>query len=587
MNLSETTSQETSQTTNQAGKRPPKAPRDPKKKRSSIYIMLDQMIQSVSRGNGIYSTEIYLDSGRLVNKAKVTGGVEDESILNMLADAHTFKQLVHSIGVTVTETGDVDHIHFVWMNYGVHDRSAGTRFEMDCPTDGAEYILDISDTQISDEDGVTGQCYFDFFKPNTFGKVTVKLYLNDGYSVPELMVDPPVEWGGAAYQKVISKSMVQLGNVYRIKKVIEKARAGEDVTIAFIGGSITQGAGAVPIQTECYAYKMFQWFVKQYATDPDKCHYVKAGVGGTSSELGLIRYERDVISFGSVKPDLVIVEFAVNDEGDETLGDCHESLLIRILSEAQKPGIIMLFSVFADDCNLQDRLEPIGRHYDFPMVSLSDALVAQFKKSREEGNVITKRQYYYDIFHPSNMGHTVMADCLKYLIDQADHKEEPSDLLIKKIPAIGCSYPDVHLLDRSTDMTLEQNILSIEPGGFTKTDQALQCVDRNLDLTQTPQFPHNWMHTKESSAQAFTIKVKAKSLFAIFKDSDDVSFGKVTLTVDGQFYKEYDPLEVGWTHCNAVLLFHKDNCEEHEVTIQMAETDAEKNFTILGFGIVK
>ena len=45
------------------------------------------------------------------------------------------------------------------------------------------------------------------------------------------------------------------GNTYRIRKAIEKARAGKEVTLAYIGGSITQGAGATPINTECYAYK--------------------------------------------------------------------------------------------------------------------------------------------------------------------------------------------------------------------------------------------------------------------------------------------------------------------------------------------
>ena len=36
---------------------------------------------------------------------------------------------------------------------------------------------------------------------------------------------------------------MNLGNTYRIRKAIEKARAGKEVTLAYIGGSITQGAG--------------------------------------------------------------------------------------------------------------------------------------------------------------------------------------------------------------------------------------------------------------------------------------------------------------------------------------------------------
>ena len=69
------------------------------------------------------------------------------------------------------------------------------------------------------------------------------------------------------YYKMVQRSLMNLGNTYRIRKVIEKARAGKEVTLAFIGGSITQGAGAVPIHTECYAYKAYQLFQKRICTE--------------------------------------------------------------------------------------------------------------------------------------------------------------------------------------------------------------------------------------------------------------------------------------------------------------------------------
>ena len=50
-------------------------------------------------------------------------------------------------------------------------------------------------------------------------------------------------------------------------------------------------------------------------------------VGGTPSQLALNRYDRDVTRNGTVSPDLVVVEFAVNDLGDETNGCCYESLV--------------------------------------------------------------------------------------------------------------------------------------------------------------------------------------------------------------------------------------------------------------------
>ncbi len=75
------------------------------------------------------------------------------------------------------------------------------------------------------------------------------------------------------------------------------------------------------------------------------------------------RYDRDITRDGAVQPDLIIVEFAVNDEADETKGLMHESLIQKIWSAPNEPAVVMLFSVFANDWNLKDRLAPIGwRH---------------------------------------------------------------------------------------------------------------------------------------------------------------------------------------------------------------------------------
>jgi hypothetical protein len=44
----------------------------------------------------------------------------------------------------------------------------------------------------------------------------------------------------------------------------EKKKPLKVVTLAYIGGSITQGAGATPINTWCYAYKSYQAFADHY-----------------------------------------------------------------------------------------------------------------------------------------------------------------------------------------------------------------------------------------------------------------------------------------------------------------------------------
>ena len=80
----------------------------------------------------------------------------------------------------------------------------------------------------------------------------------------------------------------------------------------------------------------------------------------------------------------------------------------------------MLFSVFVNDWNLKDRLAPIGWRHELPMVNVLDAVSPQFRVGVGERSVITRRQYFYDVFHPSNSGHRIMRDCLMYMLDRLE-----------------------------------------------------------------------------------------------------------------------------------------------------------------------
>ena len=53
------------------------------------------------------------------------------------------------------------------------------------------------------------------------------------------------------------------GNLYRMKKLMARAEAGETLNIGFLGGSITQGCLASAPEL-CYAYRVFQWWEKTF-----------------------------------------------------------------------------------------------------------------------------------------------------------------------------------------------------------------------------------------------------------------------------------------------------------------------------------
>lgn len=568
----------------------PVAPKNPEKRRDSFYIIKNKDIFGSQMEDGRGIQYLYQSDERLVNSAQITGGITDETELELLRTTKGFKKLVHSIGVSVETGNPLEQVGFVFQMYGKNDiYGGGTNLKIYVNGDGAEKRIYLSDVTWTDDDFIPGQIKVIMEKAGKTAKLNVRFYLNDGFNAPEVNEEDEINFHSKDYKNMIKNSLVSKGNLTKLKTVIDKAKSGGDVTLAYIGGSITQGAGAAPLNTECYAYKSYRLFKEKFGKD-NHVHLIKAGVGGTPSELGMIRFERDVLRDYAVNPDLIVIEFAVNDEGDETKGDCYESLIRKALNLPYKPAIILLFSVFANDENLQERMIPVGYNYGLPMISIKNAVTPQFYKKYGEGKVLTKNQFFYDIYHPSNAGHTIMADCIIHLMKQAENMGNTStnagdvDMPVLPVPVIGNTFENVKLLDKKDTYSNAEII----PGGFTDTDTMLQCVEMDESLSMVSQFPYNWHYNgKETDKPYFEMKIECKALVLVFKDSGETDAAKADVYVDGKFVRTANPLINGWVHCNPVIIINESSSGTHLVHIEIDKADQNKKFTILGFGYVQ
>ena len=550
----------------------PIAPRDPSEKRAGFYVLLDKQVGGIPQDDGRGRHSIFISSDRLPSFARVTGGIQDQAILDLLTDVKGFRKLVHSLGVSVSGKAGME-VTFSLMCKG--SGGPGSCHSFTFPADGAERVITLDALNWSEFDAGLGEFRFEMPRVSDMATVSVKCYVNDGFVIPEQDPDPAVDTGSWQYREMIARSFLSAGNNQRIKNFLRRLRAGEEVTVAFLGGSITQGAGAVPLQENCYARLTWQGLAERYG---DSIRYIKAGLGGTPSETGLVRYDRDITRDGQVTPDLVVVEFAVNDSGDETEGVFYESLVRKILNAPSHPAVILLFAVFANDWNLKRRLAPIGYRYQLPMVDVLEAVSPQFES---KDRVITKRQYFYDVYHPSNLGHRIMADCLLYLVDRLDRQQPEAEQEDFVPPYYGRDYENLQLADRKDSLPQ----CRFTPGSFTETDRDLQAVPLDFDSRNTPMFPYNWK--KGAGNEPFVAEITCRKLVLEFKDSGDPAFGKALVTIDGEKSRILDPLEAGWTHCHTALLFNRQETAPHRVEITMAPGEEDKTFTILGFGVVK
>lgn len=376
------------------------------------------------------------------------------------------------------------------------------------------------------------------------------------------------------YEKMIERSLLSSGNNFRMKKVMEKAAKGEAVTVAYIGGSITEGAGASTYKN-CYAYQSWLSFSEKYGKDNGKnINIINAGMGGTPSALGIIRYDRDVTDYGKTIPDIVFIEFAVNDYQEPTNGEAYESMVRKVLNQPNQPAVVLVFSVFKTKWNMQDFYQPLGAFYDLPMISIKDAVVPELEAGR-----ITEEEFFSDEYHPKDFGHQIMKDCIGYYFDTvAASKPSDSEAVVTDKTLFGNAYEELKMLDAG----IQEKEIIIEKGGFSGNDKEL------VGLYYAPErrsFPDNWKHEKDGEQESFSMTLTCKNLLMAYKVSSRDTFGEAEVYVDGEKVGSYNGhQENGWNNPITVVLLKEEQAAEHRIEIKMAKGNEEKEFTIMAFG---
>lgn len=379
------------------------------------------------------------------------------------------------------------------------------------------------------------------------------------------------------YATMVTDSVLSTGNNARIKRVIEKARAGEDVTLAYIGGSITEGAKASP-NSNCYAETSAKAFAAKYGKDGgENVHFINAGMSGTPSSLGIIRYDRDVlgrITTGD-HPDILFIEFAVNDFNECTNGGGYEGLIRKALESGS--AVFLVFSIFQSGRVMESSYIPYGTHYDLPMVSMGDATNKYFRKKN------FFKWYFGDVYHPNNAGHKLMSDCIMETLDRIDKEDADVENEIPQ-PKKTADYVNTKFLSRESEVS--GAITELDAGGFSGTDtQTSNFQYEYKGQEKAPWFPQNWMHTATSGSDSFKATVNCKVLLVAYKLSSSTTTGSVDLYVDGQKVKTLSGYDKnGWNNPSTELVFANDNSASHTIEVKMASGSESKEFTLLGFG---
>ena len=330
---------------------------------------------------------------------------------------------------------------------------------------------------------------------------------------------------------ILDRALLNAGNRARLADVMKRAKNGEDLTIAYIGGSVTEGAYASNYDKTSYAGLTFAWWEKTFPKA--NFTYLNAGVGGTSSLFGVHRVEDALLKH---EPDFVIVEFAVNDCDDPYQTEAYANLVHRILNDDAQPAVMLLCVMNENGKNNQELQIPVGNHYDLPMISYRDAIWPEVKSGKYLWAEIGA-----DYVHPTDYGHSIIAELvISYLTKTYQDLSSISD----KAPTYTKAYmPYVY---ENATYYHKNNITPTVVSGFSAVNTKNTSWKGGAGSTIT---------------FTFTGKRCILAIPTTYKDDIDI-----TVRIDGKTVALTGYLFHGGAFANA-LVFDADKSAQHTIEI--------------------
>jgi len=186
------------------------------------------------------------------------------------------------------------------------------------------------------------------------------------------------------------------------------------LTIGFIGGSITESGHSYG----CYCEHIVNGIAQKY---PDvKLTFCNAGIGATGSDLGVLRVERDLIDQSC---DLVLIEFAVNDNGvaSEIRQATREGLIRKLIAKGNC-DIVLVYTYCQDMYSymIADTMPPsvsdfeqLAIHYNISSVWMGLNALNHVKQG-----TLRWEEWLPDGLHPNAGGSRYYADAVLAYLDQ-------------------------------------------------------------------------------------------------------------------------------------------------------------------------
>lgn len=206
-----------------------------------------------------------------------------------------------------------------------------------------------------------------------------------------------------------------------------RLKTANALKIGFLGGSVTYGFGSTNPEQKSWRALITEWLRAQYPNADITTR--DASVGGTGSEYGAYRVVEDLkLQDEAQRPELIFVEFAINDMYDRADSKTYmESIVRTIYQYAPEADILMAFTT---DIGQKDQdysaivaHKQVAEFYGIPYVYLGARLYRDIVA--EKGGEIPAsaddsvwKTYFTDIVHPADAGYAKYAAYMREFLSE-------------------------------------------------------------------------------------------------------------------------------------------------------------------------
>jgi hypothetical protein len=327
----------------------------------------------------------------------------------------------------------------------------------------------------------------------------------------------------------------------------QKITRGEEIKVAFMGGSITSGAGASPI-SERFSTKLCTDLAVFYSINVSE---INVSWGGTSSYLGVFRFDKEVLP---QKPDLMIVEYAVNDWEMHSIVS-YENLIIKALSN--NIPVIAIFTMTDKGWNKQLFQSVVCKNYNIPAISYRDAYYPLIESDKFKWSDIAA-----DYVHPNSNGHRL----IEYLL---------YDYIVK---SLSLELPGSYQFELAKPITERNDFVYTEIFQYNDST-AIPINNKGFKQWDNPYYFKGKGFIASDYGSSMEFKFTGNSFGIAYHTKPDRNYGKLEINIDDKYSRVIN----GYTQtetCPSELIAADLGQGEHSVKIRMLQGD---RFEIIAF----